>query len=648
MSRWNIINVVFYSQHGQNRVLEFEPNNVTIITGASRTGKTYIIETIDYCLCSSSIDFSNLIRKKVSFVGIKLVKDNTEILIVREVPQKANFSGKMFVEIGTNIKIPSNAADLKGSINESQARILLSDRFGLIDFKDFKDDESSNITSISIRQLTPYLFLDKEVIDSKKYLLHGLDDPNSAKHIISSLPYFLNAIDIEELQALKKLKGLKKGIEAEEKKKSSFEHYQKQSIESSKLLFNEAVQVGLLKNNYSLDTISSLTEILKSISNWKPNKIVFENEVLLNELQISKSEILSEINALKRKRSAAIKNNSIITEFKSVTQKQASKLNVIDLFNLKRDNCPICDSHLTQPTEILSQIEKSFNILKNESIVVDEHKPKLDTYIIELNTLISKKNEEASLVESQIQNLIKESDIASKQKDSNNITLRVVGRISYFLDNLEEAQEFDDTKLELYKAEFDTISENYSTSLRQEKISVSETFISNNATKNLSFLPIDPNYKDDSVRFLSKKPTIELYNNETGAVEKFPSIGSDENYLSIHLALIFALHKFFEIKKSPVPGFIILDQVSRPYYPKDNGEQDIIDEDKEALEKHFNFIFDQVAKQKGLQVIVLEHAYLYKNERYKKATKYKWPRDGEERLIPQNWPDFKNKAPNNV
>ncbi|WP_298511027.1 DUF3732 domain-containing protein [uncultured Kordia sp.] len=642
MSRWNISHVVYYSQHGQNRLLEFEPENVTIITGASRTGKTYIIETIDYCLCSSSIALSNLIKKKLSFVGIKLIKGSTEILIVREISQKSsNASSKMFLEIGNDIEIPENSKDLKGKINSTQAKQLLSERFGLINFKDYQKDESSKINSISIRQLTPYLFLDKEVIDSRKNLLHGLDDVNSAKHIIPSLPYFLNAIDLEELQALKKLKGLKRGIETEEKKKSTFEQFKKQSIESLKMLFNEVVQVGLLKKEEFVDDVNSIKNTLKGVLNWQPNKIIFENEKLLYELQSSKSSILSEINRLKRKRTLAIQNQSSSSKFKTVTKKQASKLNVIDLFNLERSNCPICDSHLEKTSDIISQIEKSFDILKKESVVVDEYKPKLDGYIIELDELIQKKTKEASKLESQIQNLIKESSIATKQKNNNDMILRTIGRVSYYLDNFKEAEEFDSSRLTRYKEEFDAINENYSIEQRQKRIEEAETFISNNATKNLAYLPIDEHYKDDSIKFTSKKPTIELYNNDSGAIESFSSIGSDENYLSIHLALIFAFHKFFEIKKSPVPGLIILDQVSRPYYPKDQIDQDIIiDEDREALNKHFDFIFDQVEKQNGLQVIVLEHAYLHKNERYKKATKYRWPRDGEERLIPQDWPDI--------
>ena len=206
MSRWNISHVVYYSQHGKKRVLEFEPSNVTIITGASSTGQTYIIDTIDYCLCSSDINLSNFVKKRVSHVAVKWVKGNTEILVAREISQKSSTSSQMFIEIGNKIEIPDLAFDLKGMVNKDQARNILAQRFGIIDFKSHEEDIETNISNVSIRQLTPYIFLDKEVIDSKKIILHGLDDPNAARHIIASLPYFLNAIDIEELQAIKKLK----------------------------------------------------------------------------------------------------------------------------------------------------------------------------------------------------------------------------------------------------------------------------------------------------------------------------------------------------------------------------------------------------------------------------------------------------------
>ncbi len=162
MNRWNISHVIYYSQHGQKRVLEFEPGNVTIITGASSTGKTYIINTIDYCLCSSDINLSNFVKKRVTHVAVKWVKKNTEILVAREISQNSSSSGKMFIEIGNKIIIPDLAIYLKGSVNERQARNMIAQRFGLIDFKSYEEDIETNISNVSIRQLTPYIFLDKE------------------------------------------------------------------------------------------------------------------------------------------------------------------------------------------------------------------------------------------------------------------------------------------------------------------------------------------------------------------------------------------------------------------------------------------------------------------------------------------------------
>lgn len=640
MSRWNISQIIYYSQHNQNRILDITPNDVTIITGASRTGKTYIIETIDYCLCSSSINLSNLIKKKVSCVAIKFVKDNTEILVAREISQKSQSSRNMYIEIGNKVPIPSNVNELKGNIKEPQARKLLAERFGIINFNDYDIDDEANISNISIRQLAPYLYLDKGVIDSSKIILHGLDDVHASKQIIPSLPYFLNAVSIEELQALKKLKGLKKGIQSEEKKELTYNKNKEESISKSNMLFNEAVQVGLLKKEDNEIENSLIVNKLKKLQDWQPDKIVFKNEKELNQFQNLKTSYLSELNLLKRKKNAAHKNRTVHTDFTSITENQASKLSVNEIFNFDNGNCPICETHLIKSNEVSKLIKESFDSLKKENQVVAEYKPKLEGYISELESSITDKKAEIHKIETQIQNLIKESDVARKQKDNNNMKLRTLGRISYYIDNQKEIEKFDKEKLIRYSNEYNEINKKYGVVQRGEKIAEAEKLISIIATTNLSFLPIDDTYKEDSINFISKTPTIELYNKETGDIEKFPSIGSDENYLSIHLAFMFALHKFFEIKKSPVLGLIVIDQVSRPYYPKEEIDQDIIDEDRDALEKHFNFIFNQVANQKGLQVIVLEHAYLHKNENYKKATKYKWPRDGEERLIPIDWPDF--------
>ena len=95
-------------------------------------------------------------------------------------------------------------------------------------------------------------------------------------------------------------------------------------------------------------------------------------------------------------------------------------------------------------------------------------------------------------------------------------------------------------------------------------------------------------------------------------------IGSGSNWLSYHLAMLLALQQFFLSQpNSPVPGFLVLDQPSQVYFPKqviqrpidEDVEPQLRDEDIVAVHKAFEVLNKVVLKAKGrLQVIVLDHA----------------------------------------
>ena len=51
-------------------------------------------------------------------------------------------------------------------------------------------------------------------------------------------------------------------------------------------------------------------------------------------------------------------------------------------------------------------------------------------------------------------------------------------------------------------------------------------------------------------------------------------VGSDENYLSLHVSVLCSLHRHFAANKSPVPGVIVFDQISRPYYPPEENPEE--------------------------------------------------------------------------
>ena len=79
-----------------------------------------------------------------------------------------------------------------------------------------------------------------------------------------------------------------------------------------------------------------------------------------------------------------------------------------------------------------------------------------------------------------------------------------------------------------------------------------------------------------------------------------------------------------ESVNAPVPGVLVLDQISRPYFPA-SGEEEVDeaeiagreeDEDVQAMRRHIDFLFTEAAQRTGLQVLLVEHAYFADDPRY--------------------------------
>jgi len=85
-------------------------------------------------------------------------------------------------------------------------------------------------------------------------------------------------------------------------------------------------------------------------------------------------------------------------------------------------------------------------------------------------------------------------------------------------------------------------------------------------------------------------------------------IGSDENHLSLHVAVALGLHRYFKIHSRPVPGFVVFDQLSRPFCPPDKMPGVITtrsDAERGELRKYFDLFFDEVESKRTYRLLFL-------------------------------------------
>jgi len=70
---FQIRDIVLYNAKGDIRTVSLEPGKVNIITGKSKTGKTALVEVIDYCLGSGECSIpQGPMRQGVAWFGLRL------------------------------------------------------------------------------------------------------------------------------------------------------------------------------------------------------------------------------------------------------------------------------------------------------------------------------------------------------------------------------------------------------------------------------------------------------------------------------------------------------------------------------------------------------------------------------------------------
>jgi hypothetical protein len=288
-----------------------------------------------------------------------------------------------------------------------------------------------------------------------------------------------------------------------------------------------------------------------------------------------------------------------------------------------------------------AQIHDSLRLVANEVSAVDTIRPSLDDHSNMVEETIKAKYARLKEIEAQLTGLVRVDEQSAQTGSLLQDRARIVGRIDQFLETT--AKDFqttakDTTALNL---EIEGLRDQVDPQSRRERLRDAENMVSTHATAMLGELPTEVPATDSRVVF-SASPSISLIEPTSRAALAMAEIGSDQNYLAIHLALAFSLHKLFESINAPVPGLLIIDQISRPYYPAGGDEKSLQemekDDDQIAMQRIVRFLFEETARQTGLQVILIEHAFIEEDPEYVAAVKGRWTKASGLKLIPTDWP----------
>jgi hypothetical protein len=635
-----------FNESGRRRDVEFRLGALNILTGKSKTGKSAILDIVEYCLGRKTATIpTGVINDHVSWYYVIVQFANERVLICRPNPKGASTNRAMVRTGGLEVAAPT-FEELEVNADTEVVKDALTKRLGIDSFA--IEPESGSLRQsfdVSVRQALFYCFQNQGEIASRDVLFHRQVHDNIKRTIRETIPYFLGAATPEQSALRRQLVATRRALQRTQNKLRAAEADLDQQDARVTHLIDSAVNLDVLRADAATGVTEGLRAVLESILAYRVDslsaneseggrqrrKLAEEGRVIRNRIR----EIDDQLELLEnlQKEQGNVQSES---------QYQIDRLRALDLLVPKSvltvENvriCPLCDQDLDHPDETVDELRslldtletrleasKGFSSRRQATIerlkvsreplveALRENVVKLDAVAQQEAAIAAgrERRERIAFLQGRVsQELERGVDVAADLAELRSTESRYRGQLA----RLEDMSERDDPVAALRVA-MDSVSDLMTDYARYLQLEGSEHYVR-----------LDP----VELTVVVQRP---------GSRVQLGRMGSAENWIGYHLVAHLALHHWFAMNDRPVPRFLMFDQPTQAFFP-----EEIIDAaedenaDWEAVRRQFALMRDVVEALAGdLQVIVCDHANLADNW-FQDAVVENW-RNGVA-LIPSDW-----------
>lgn len=633
-----IKNIILYPKDAtkEKKVITFDLEKVNVITGESHKGKSALVHIIDYCLGSGKCSIPvGIIRDKTEWFGVHLIAEKTELLILRREPGNQFSTNEMIlIEQVEPIELDKlkNAQDYKTNrdsvINRlNQLAGLSSERF------DLENPRNHFGGAASFRDTSAFQFQPQHIVANPYALFYKADTFEHQQKLKTVFPLLIGAVNNEALVLEREIKELENNL-----KKLQLEHSTKKQAVNSwmnnlKSLFSRSIQLGLVKDipkdTESYDAEQYLFQLNLVVTNFKVNPIPIyqtgtsEKDVQLQtDLNAEERFLQNEIGIRKIRLSKLQSLNTSTTQYKETVLTQQKRLEPVSWFKerLNHEYCPFCESkNETAQNQIESLVvyNKSLEVI---SSAVNTKDVNLDKEISDIKAEIRELETKVNASRDILRDIYKKSSEERNKRQTVEELYLFIGRLEQALENvvstnIDSSLERRIKLLQLSIYELNEKLREIKARNNQETILKKISLL---ITHYISLLDVDR--PDDPVELDIANLTLKILSTSSNRSDYLWEVGSGANWMGYHLSTMFALHEhFLSLKHNFVPSFILIDQPSQVYFPKDfpttmDGVKTFKEfvtksDDLTQTRKIFIAAANSINRTKNkLQVIIVEHA----------------------------------------
>lgn len=640
-------NIILIGSGGEKRELEFF-NGLNIITGDSKTGKSALIEIVDFCLFSKRSTVPVGIVTNFTEIFCSVFQYNEKTIVIgrsKTKPTKCYFSVEYDPKFDAKKDIDANYFSLINTRSREEVQQDFEEHLGLsVDDTSLPEDEVNgrNKGKVSIRNATSLFFQHQNLVANKHSLFYRFDDFLKGKSVIDQFPIFMGWVDNKYYRIKKRADRLDKEIkkaEKEEKKLKLTSEEQKRRLLEPILQYYKILNIRFDENDSSISRLREIARSLPPVPINSEQNVDFKKQ--LNHLENKKSDMIRELynynQIIDLIEASELESSEYASSITKLTSVSSNSLEV------DRLSCPVCSSSVESVDSRVKAVKESRDSLINELSRIGNYKKDSSK---SLSSLLLKRDNQKYKI-SKIDAEIRQLNKLYKVKNNTNVRdalNQVKGRIEATLELIVETQKQEQKPLELMdmKGELEEYRQTLKGYGLEHRFSEANTLINETMNQLKDKLDFEEDLRDGEMKFKTEDFSFYYYCNKQEI--RLSEMGSGANWLACHLAVFLSILKLIAKSNSVIPAMLFLDQPSQVYFPKvtyrfsSNDTSALLGEEKldENIKQVINIFsvirefLEELENDPKIgfkpQVIVLEHA---DEPQFNEFVRYRWSTDGD-------------------
>lgn len=578
---------IWFDKGVKPRILAFENNKVNVITGSSSTGKSNIYAIIDYCLLSgrSNIVFP-IINENACWYGLEFQIGDKFFAIARKKPTVDVVPSELYLQ---HEAFSENFYPTLNNSHVNDARRELNKAFGYKSDKEFFYRSCFVFNALTENIITsPYDFLN--------FKFYGIDMFEKKEERCKFVESVLTP-DIEQFRRIgEELKDL-------QKKQKNYDSYRR-LLEKKTDVFNEllaqlvnmCIDAQLLEDNVKDCSDDEQIDALKRIleENIIPKEEMNKCDEDFKSLQREHSLIsfqLANISRAKNEQKEYIKSLGLVEDSLKPVEVLYEKIN--------DQGANMWTSHVVSS-------------LKSSLAKISSNKNQIEVLPIVSDQAIQSLNVRLKSVENRMQIITKQKGSLYQQVNNFRLIGFLESKVEELTQLLQKKQKQESQNIEIFveeDAQRISVLEQAKHEIEQKQLNIVSEL--NNCIQHIfdGFQYME-HYENCYTKYEIQKERLMLNNGKS--IFNYDTIGSQSNYMFLHLCFFLGIHRYFleNLNIRHIGQFLFIDQPSIPYYA---GSENVKTTDKEKLldafagiNRFMRYVIEE--KKEQFQIILVEHA----------------------------------------